>query len=62
VLYASSWFSGVFVSTDGAQSWRPLTDGLDFRGMRQLALSSDGAVLYAATISRGVYRLGTPGL
>ncbi len=60
VLYASSWFSGVLVSTDGAQSWQPLTTGLDFKGMRQLALSFDGSVLYAATISRGIYRLGTP--
>jgi photosystem II stability/assembly factor-like uncharacterized protein len=58
VLYASSWLSGVFVSTDAGQSWRSLVNGLDMKGMRQLALSSDGTVLYAGTISRGVYRLG----
>jgi photosystem II stability/assembly factor-like uncharacterized protein len=48
----------VFVSTDAGQSWRSLVNGLDMKGMRQLALSSDGTVLYAGTISRGVYRLG----
>ena len=60
VLYASSWYSGVFVTTDSGDTWRQIANGLDMKGMRQLALSADGSVLYAATIARGVYRLGTP--
>ena len=60
VLYASSWLSGVFVSTDGAQSWQKLGNGLSFTAVRQLALSTDGTVLYAATRGGGPFRLGTP--
>jgi photosystem II stability/assembly factor-like uncharacterized protein len=60
VFYVSTWQSGVFVTTDGGTSWHRLTDGLNYTHMRALALSQDGAVLYAGTRGRGVFRLGTP--
>ena len=61
VLYAATTLSGVFYSTDGGDTWHALNDGLTFRNVHVLALSSDGSVLYAGTSGRGVYRLGTPG-
>ncbi len=60
VIYASSSLSGVFVTTDGADTWQKLSDGLDFFNMKDMALSTDGSVLYVGTGGRGVYRLGTP--
>jgi photosystem II stability/assembly factor-like uncharacterized protein len=60
VLYASSGFSGVFYSTDSAATWQTLTNGLTFLSVRGLALSDDGSVLYAGTVGKGVFRLGTP--
>jgi photosystem II stability/assembly factor-like uncharacterized protein len=60
VLYVSSAMSGVFYSTDGGQMWQRLSDGLTHSAVHGLALSSDGAVLYAGTIGGGAFRLGTP--
>ncbi|UCC65008.1 MAG: prolyl oligopeptidase family serine peptidase, partial [Anaerolineae bacterium] len=60
VIYASSAFSGVFVTTDGAQTWQRLTEGLTVSNVRGLALSADGAVLYAGTVGGGMFRLGKP--
>jgi MYXO-CTERM domain-containing protein len=64
VIYAASKFSGVFVSTDGADTWTSLVNGLERKDAQVLALSQDGTVLYLGTASgsggAGVWRLGTP--
>jgi photosystem II stability/assembly factor-like uncharacterized protein len=60
VFYVSSWQSGVLATADHGGSWRQLAGGLSFFGMRALALSEDGTVLYAGTRGGGVFRLGTP--
>ncbi len=60
VLYAATALSGVFYTTDGGDIWYALNQGLDFYNVHYLALSAEGAVLYAGTSGRGVYRLGTP--
>jgi photosystem II stability/assembly factor-like uncharacterized protein len=58
--------TGPLYSVDGGETFSPLTQGLNdpSTGTRlwvnRLALSGDGSVLYAGTIGRGVYRLGTP--
>jgi photosystem II stability/assembly factor-like uncharacterized protein len=57
VLYAADRLSGVYRSTDGGASWQPINDGLRMRAVNQLALTPDGARLYAATEGEGVYRL-----
>jgi photosystem II stability/assembly factor-like uncharacterized protein len=61
VLYASSALSGVFVTADGGDSWTQTSEGLTVRSVRGLALSGDGAHLYAGTIGAGVFRLDLSG-
>jgi len=60
VLYASTRTSGVYYTTDRGERWIGLKDGMPGTFVDQLALSSDGSVLYAATHVAGVLRLGTP--
>jgi len=60
VVYLGSPNSGVFCSTDSGRGWTALNDGLSTRAITDLALSSDGSVLYAATEGGGVWRLGIP--
>ena len=62
-LYAAEMFSGVYHSGDGGKTWQLFSEGLRMRSVYQLALSQDGAHLYAATDGEGVYRRdlnGTP--
>ncbi len=56
-LFASDRMSGVYRSTDGGTTWVRLTNGLRTRAVNALALSKDGAHLYAATEGEGVFRL-----
>lgn len=58
LLYASSLWSGVFVSVDGAQTWRLINNGLMKLDVVSLALSADGSILYAGTMTGGAWRLG----
>lgn len=60
VVYAGAADRGVYLSLDGGQTWKALNDGLLTRAVRDLALSSDGSVLYMASEGGGVFRLGTP--
>jgi photosystem II stability/assembly factor-like uncharacterized protein len=55
-LYTSDMFSGVYRSIDGGKTWQLFSEGLRMRAVYQLALSRDGAHLYAATEGEGVYR------
>ncbi len=55
-LYTSDLFSGVYRSVDGGKTWQLFSEGLRMRAVYQLALSQDGAHLYAATEGEGVYR------
>ncbi len=57
VLYAADRMSGVYRSSDGGVSWQAINDGLRMRSVNKLALTPDGAHLYAATEGEGVYRL-----
>ena len=62
-VYLADRFSGVYRSADGGQTWQPFNDGLAMRDVNKLAISADGAHLYAATEGGGVYRVdlnGTP--
>lgn len=58
VVYASGRLSGVYVSTDSGLTWQDISTGLDTKEILQLALSTDGTVLYAGTSGDGAYRLG----
>ncbi len=60
-VYAADRFSGVYRSQDGGQSWQAFNDGLLMRDVNKLAISSDGAHLYAATEGGGVYRIDLTG-
>ncbi|RME05506.1 MAG: hypothetical protein D6803_08780, partial [Anaerolineae bacterium] len=48
-LYAGASESGVYVSSDGGEHWQELNNGLLTRTVRDLALSTDGTVLYMAS-------------
>ena len=57
VVYAADIQSGVYQSTNSGESWLVINNGLRTRAVNKLAISSDGAHLYAATEGEGVYRL-----
>lgn len=50
---------GVFQTNDGGKTWTKVSQGLDGKLIRDLALSPDGTMLYAAT-NEGLYRLSLP--
>lgn len=49
VVYASTRFSGVYISEDGGGRWRLLNDGLVTRAFFSLSMSPYGNTLYAGT-------------
>ena len=61
IIYISDYFTGVHRSTDGGQMWQAINDSLFMREVTDMALSSDGLHLYAATEGGGVYRLDLNG-
>lgn len=59
-VYAGDHSSGVYLTTDGGANWSPINEGLSNRAVTELAISSDGIFVYAATEGGGVYRLEKP--
>ena len=59
VVYAADENSGVYYSDDMGKTWQQLINGLDFRSVTSLTISSDGLDLYAGVEGGGVYRLST---
>ncbi len=57
VVYAGEADMGVYRSVDGGTSWSLYNDGLINRAIPALAISKDGARLYAATNGAGVSRI-----
>jgi photosystem II stability/assembly factor-like uncharacterized protein len=57
VVYAADRMSGVYRSEDDGASWMAISVGLDLHEINALAISADGATVYAATEGAGVYRL-----
>jgi photosystem II stability/assembly factor-like uncharacterized protein len=60
VVYAGSFYSGVYRWDPGLSVWTHMNDGLRTRAVTDLALSPVGGVLYAATWGEGVFRVGSP--
>jgi photosystem II stability/assembly factor-like uncharacterized protein len=60
-VYFGDMFSGAYRSTDGGETWLVINDGLRTRAVNELAISSDGLHLYAATEGEGVFRLDLDG-
>ncbi|UCE19680.1 MAG: T9SS type A sorting domain-containing protein [Gemmatimonadota bacterium] len=56
-MYAADFHSGFYVSSDGGNTWLMANEGLTMRTINELAISSDGNVIYAATWGEGVFRL-----
>jgi hypothetical protein len=61
LVFMTDHMSGVYVSQDGGASWIQITQGLTTRAVNELAFSSDGMHLYAATEGGGVFRLDLNG-
>jgi photosystem II stability/assembly factor-like uncharacterized protein len=57
IMYTGAFNGGVFRSMDGGKTWTAINNGLLNREVNQLAISSDGLHLYAATEGAGVFRL-----
>jgi photosystem II stability/assembly factor-like uncharacterized protein len=57
VIYAGSAASGVFVSSDGGESWKAFSVGLEDRRIRFLTRSPDGGRLFAGTHGAGLYEI-----
>ncbi|MBI9045188.1 MAG: hypothetical protein JEZ06_11930 [Anaerolineaceae bacterium] len=60
-IFAGDITSGVYQSQDSGQTWRVINSGLQNRSINALAISHDGAHLYAATEGEGVFRLDLNG-
>jgi photosystem II stability/assembly factor-like uncharacterized protein len=56
-IFISDMATGVYMSLDGGTRWRVMNEGLRIKAVKDLAISSDGRALYAATMGGGVYRL-----
>jgi uncharacterized protein (TIGR03437 family) len=56
-IYAADLHSGVYRSQDQGNLWVQIDFGLRTRAVEAMAISSDGATLYAATQGEGVFRL-----
>ena len=56
-IFISDMATGVYMSSDGGARWRAINEGLRIKAVKDLAISSDGKILYAATMGGGVYRL-----
>lgn len=59
IIWSSDYFSGVYLSVNGGKTWQQFNDGLTNRTVLDLAISSDGQTLFAATQGGGVFRLST---
>ncbi|MDH3942827.1 MAG: hypothetical protein OEV06_01865 [Anaerolineae bacterium] len=62
IVFLSDFFSGVYRSEDGGHTWTKINNGLVVRSVSNLAISTDGAHLYAATDGAGVLRLDLNGV
>jgi photosystem II stability/assembly factor-like uncharacterized protein len=60
-LFISTIESGVFISQNGGSDWFEINKGLRTRAVNELAISTDGRHLYAATEGEGVFRLDLSG-
>ena len=58
VVWVASWRTGVYRWIPEEARWTHVNEGLRTRAVMDLAISSDGEVLYAATTGEGVFRLG----
>ncbi len=61
ILYLSDITGGVYRTENGGGLWTPINQDLRTKAVNRLALSSDGAHLYAATEGEGVFRLDLNG-
>jgi photosystem II stability/assembly factor-like uncharacterized protein len=57
-VYAASFMTGVYQWLPDESRWTHINLGLRTRAVTDLAISSDGEVLYAATFGEGIFRLG----
>lgn len=57
-VYAGSFMTGVYQWLPDESRWTHINLGLRTRAVTDLAISSDGEVLYAATFGEGIFRLG----
>jgi photosystem II stability/assembly factor-like uncharacterized protein len=58
IIWVGSIATGVYKWDPAQAIWQHINDGLRTRAVHDLAFSSDGSVLYAATSGEGVFRLG----
>jgi photosystem II stability/assembly factor-like uncharacterized protein len=56
IMFLADFRSTVYRSTDGGTTWAKTGDGLKNRSVNGLAISNDGAMIYAATEGEGVFR------
>jgi photosystem II stability/assembly factor-like uncharacterized protein len=57
IVYAGTAGGGVFKSSDGGETWRPVNGGLDDGNVTALAADPSAAgIVYAATAASGVYK------
>lgn len=56
-IFAADWYSGIYISENAGQNWQILNDGLEIRSINNIEISSNGALVYAATRGSGLYLL-----
>jgi hypothetical protein len=56
IIYAATIHGGVFKSTNGAETWQSVNDGLPGRIPNALASNPTGKVLYAGFLNFGIFK------
>jgi photosystem II stability/assembly factor-like uncharacterized protein len=56
-ILAADLNTGMYLSQDEGSSWYQINDGLRYRGVTSLTISSEGDIVYAGTDGNGVYRM-----
>ena len=56
-VMASDWWSGIYYSADGGNSWNLMNTGLDSRIIHDIEFSADGKFVYAASEGSGIFSM-----
>jgi len=59
VIYAATENDGVFISSDGGETWESLSDGLLTLNMNCLEFDLENRYLYAGSKDKGIFRIKT---
>jgi photosystem II stability/assembly factor-like uncharacterized protein len=57
IVMVADWWSGIYLTTDGGNSWDLINTSLSTRLVKDIEFSADGKFVYAGTTGEGVFRM-----